>query len=206
MGKHGGKEGCTRAPASVRPAACLAIFLTRSPATPRRGAATRVVRGARCGGRAGGRTDSERRRCAPFTKSERRSSPAGRRPPPSSSRSRFYEWARRQARSALFTPLFVTSRSHDWARAAGTPFTRRGGRRGTGRGAGAGAGRREAGLREVVMNLPPPAGEQNLKTSLSRGGNSGWGSARSSGCYWERRPERQRPRGGGRSCAAGQIQ
>lgn len=55
--KHGGKEGCTRAPASVRPAACLAIFLTRSPATPRRGAATHV-RGARRGGRAGGRTAS----------------------------------------------------------------------------------------------------------------------------------------------------
>lgn len=138
---------------------------------------------------------------APFTKSGRCSPPAGRRPPPSSSRPRFYEWARRRAPRAQFTPLFVTSRPRDRARAAGTPFTRRGGggRRGPrGPGSWDGAGReragrgrapgpewKEAGPREVVMNLPPPGGEpRSINKSLSRGGNSGWGRAPSSDCWW----------------------
>lgn len=123
--------------------------------------------------------------------------PAGRRPPPSSSRSWFYEWAWRRAPSSLFTPLFVTSRSRDWERAPGTPFTRRvgGGRRGPlgGRsrdGAGSRQGGREArgpewkeaGPHKVVLNLPPPGREQrSVNKSLSGGGNSGWGREPSSG-------------------------
>lgn len=58
-----------------------------------------------------------------------------------------------------------------------------------GRGAGAGGREargpewKEAGPHVVVLNLPPPGGAQrSINKSLSRGGNSGWGSAPSSGC------------------------
>ena len=149
----------------------------------------------------------ERRRQAPFTKSGRCGSPAGRRPPPSSSRSWFYEWAWRREPRALFTPLFVTSRPRDWARAAGTPFTRPGGRRGWDRwgegsreGAGSERGGRsrardlewkEAGPREVVMNLPPPGGEQrSINKSISRGEETLAGADRvAPAVRGERRPE-----------------
>lgn len=50
---------------------------------------------------------------------------------------------------------------------------------------------KEAGPHKVVLNLPPPGGAQrSINKSLSRRGNSDWGSVPSSGCSWGTAAER----------------